>query len=63
VRHTLVLSWVPALAFLVSIPVAFWNVNGAYAMWIVGFSTSRFRQSGLGPKMLRGVRRWTRSGS
>jgi hypothetical protein len=62
-RHTLVLSWVPALAFLVSIPLAFWSVNAAYATWVVGFSTSRFRQSGLGPKMYRVVSRWIRSRS
>jgi len=63
VRHTLVLSWVPVLAFLVSIPVAFWSVNAAYAVWIVGFSTSRLRQSGLIPKVLGRLRRWTRSRS
>jgi uncharacterized membrane protein len=63
VRHTLVLSWVPALAFVVSIPVALWSVNGAYAIWVIGFSTSRIRQSGLVPKMLRTLRRWIRSRS
>ena len=62
-RNTLVLSWVPAAAFAVSIPVALWNVNAAYAMWVVGFSTSRFRQSGLIPKTLARLRQWTRSRS
>jgi uncharacterized membrane protein len=62
-RRTLVLSWVPAAAFVVSIPVALWHVNAAYAVWVIGFSGSRLRQSGLIPKVVRSVRRWTRSRS
>jgi len=62
-RQTLVLSWVPAIAFLVSIPTALWSVNAAYALWALGFSTSRFRQRGLGPRMVAPLRRWIRSRS
>jgi hypothetical protein len=39
------------------------SVNGAYAVWLLGFSTSRFRQSGLIPKTLARLRQWTRSRS
>jgi uncharacterized membrane protein len=62
-RDTLVLSWVPALAFLVSIPVALWHVNAAYAVWMAGFGGSRLRQSGWGQKLLASLMRWTRSRS
>jgi len=62
-RRTLVLSWVPAAAFVVSIPVALWHVNGAYAVWLIGFCGSRLGQSGLIPKVLGRLRPWARSRS
>ena len=62
-RQTLVLSWVPAAAFVVSIPVALWQVNAAYAVWVIGFGGSRLRQSGLIPKVLGRLRRWIPSRS
>ena len=64
---TLALSWIPALAFVVSIPLALVNVNYAYASWVAGFTISRAQSRGLGTSLLGRLRRldlpWTRSPS
>ena len=66
-RRTLVLSWVPAVAFLVSIPLALRSVNYAYAVWVAGFTVSRAQASGLSARLFGHLRRvelpWTRSRS
>ncbi|HYW23610.1 MAG TPA: TMEM175 family protein [Terriglobales bacterium] len=73
VRHgvdlggTLVLSWIPALAFVLSIPLALVNVNYSYAVWVAGLTISRAVSRGLGTSLLGRLRRldlpWTRSPS
>ena len=66
-RGTLVLSWVPAVAFLVSIPLALLNVYYAYVAWAAGFGISRVRSRGLDTRLLLRLRRvelpWIRSRS
>jgi uncharacterized membrane protein len=56
-RDTLQLSWVPIVTFVVSIPLALWDVNLAYAAWLAGFAISRAAGGTLVPRLLGRLRR------
>jgi uncharacterized membrane protein len=56
-RRSLVLSWAPLTAFLVSIPIAFVNLRACYAIWLLGFAGSRLQEGRVHERILVGVRR------
>jgi uncharacterized membrane protein len=56
-RRSLVLSWVPLFAFLVSIPAAFLGPRLAFAIWVLGFVGSRAQESGVHRRVLGRARR------